>query len=165
MFFAHSANTNGDGSWHLLALHLSGVARLAGEFAGQAAWAEEARLAGSLHDLGKYADRFQARLHGKDSGLDHWSQGASLALIPFRAVATALAIEGHNIGLQRGNLVGLKRLQPDRLAAALPQGRSLSDPDLNRLQSRAAADGLVFGKPNGLARLRSSDCESGCNLC
>jgi hypothetical protein len=29
-----------------------------------------------LHDLGKYADRFQRRLEGKDSGLDHWTQGA-----------------------------------------------------------------------------------------
>lgn len=147
--YAHSANANGD--WHPLAEHLSSVSGLAGKFAGQAAWAEEARLAGLLHDLGKYADRFQARLHGKDSGLDHWSQGASLALTEFRAIAAALAIEGHHIGLQRGDKNGLRRLQPDRLAAALPPGRSLSDPDLNRLQSRTAADGLVFGKPTTFA--------------
>lgn len=149
MIYAHSANTNGD--WHPLAQHLSGVARMAGEFAGQSPWAEEVRLAGILHDLGKYADRFQARLHGKDSGLDHWSQGASLALTEFRAIAAALAIEGHHVGLQRGNPIGLKRLHPDRLAAALPPGRTLSDPDLNRLRSRATDDGLTFGKPNSLA--------------
>ncbi|MDP3687952.1 MAG: CRISPR-associated helicase Cas3' [Sulfurimicrobium sp.] len=149
MIYAHSANTNGD--WHPLAQHLSSVARLAAELAGRAAWAEEARLAGLLHDLGKYADRFQARLHGKDSGLDHWSQGASLALTEFRAIAAALAIEGHHIGLQRGNPIGLKRLRPDCLAAALPPGRSLSDPDLKRLRSRATDDGLTFGKLNSLA--------------
>lgn len=149
MIYAHSANTNGD--WHPLAEHLSCVAELAAEFAGAAAWGEEARLAGLLHDLGKYADRFQARLHGKDSGLDHWSQGASLALTQFRAVAAALAIEGHHIGLQRSNKNGLRHLQPDRLAAALPPGRALSDPDLNRLQSRAAADKMIFGKPVSLA--------------
>lgn len=145
MIYAHSANANGD--WHLLAQHLSSVAGLAEAFAGQATWAEEARLAGLMHDLGKYADRFQARLHGKDFGLDHWSQGASLALTKFCAVAAALAIEGHHIGLQRGDKNGLRRLQPDRLAAALPPGLSLSDPDLNRLQSRATADGMVFKKP------------------
>ncbi|MDP2830200.1 MAG: CRISPR-associated helicase Cas3' [Sulfuricellaceae bacterium] len=149
MIYAHSANANGD--WHPLAQHLVSVAGLAENFASLAAWAEEARLAGLLHDLGKYADRFQARLHGKDSGLDHWSQGASLALTEFRAVAAALAIEGHHIGLQRGDKSGLRRLQPDRLAAALPPGRFLSDPDLNHLQSRADADGLVFGKPTTLA--------------
>ncbi len=149
MIYAHSANANGD--WHPLAQHLSCVARMAETFAAQAAWAEEALLAGLLHDLGKYADRFQARLHGQDSGLDHWSQGASLALTEFRAVAAALAIEGHHVGLQRGNPIGLKRLHPDRLAAALPPGRSLSDPDLNRLRSRATDDGLMFGKPNSLA--------------
>lgn len=148
MIYAHSAN--GAGKWHPLAEHLSGVAKLAGEFAGPAAWAEEARLAGLLHDLGKYADRFQARLHGKDAGLDHWSQGASLALSEYHAVAAALAIEGHHVGLQRGDKNGLRRLLRERLAASLPPGRSLSDPDLNRLQSRAAADAIVFAKPETL---------------
>jgi CRISPR-associated helicase Cas3/CRISPR-associated endonuclease Cas3-HD len=123
---------------------------MAGIYAGNAPWADEARLAGLLHDLGKYADRFQARLHGKDYGLDHWSQGASLALTESRAIAAALAIEGHHIGLRRGNPTGLKRLHPDRLAAALPPGRSLSDPDLKRLRSRAADDGLMFAKPGSL---------------
>lgn len=37
-----------------------------GEFARDQPWAEEARLAGLLHDLGKYGDRFQARLRGED---------------------------------------------------------------------------------------------------
>lgn len=149
MIYAHSAN--GAGKWHPLAEHLSGVAELAGKFAGMATWAEEARLAGLLHDLGKYGDRFQARLHGKDSGLDHWSQGASLALTEFRAIAAALAIEGHHIGLQRGDKNGLRRLLADRLATALPLGRSLSDPDLKRLESRATVDEMVFTKPTTLA--------------
>ncbi len=149
MIYAHSAN--GEGKWHPLAEHLSGVAELAAQFAGSAGWKEEALLAGLLHDLGKYGDRFQARLHGKDSVLDHWSQGASLALTEYRAIAASLAIEGHHIGLQRGNPTGLKRLHPDRLAAALPPGRSLSDSDLNRLRSRATDDGLMLEKPNSLA--------------
>jgi hypothetical protein len=71
---------------------------LAGGFAGLAPWAAEATLAGRLHDLGKFADRFQARLNGKDSGLDHWSQGAWLALTKHRASAAALAIQRPRAG-------------------------------------------------------------------
>ncbi|MDR4461694.1 MAG: CRISPR-associated helicase Cas3' [Nitrospirales bacterium] len=107
---------------------------------------DEAGLAGILHDLGKYGDRFQVRLHGKDQGLDHWSQGASLAL-KHRAVAAALAIEGHHIGLQRGSKDSLKRLLPDNLPAAVLSGLALSEPNVERLQSLAAEDGLKFTTP------------------
>lgn len=148
-YYAHSANTAG--RWHKLAQHLSAVGNIAAEFSEKFPWHEEARLAGLLHDLGKYGDRFQLRLQGKESGLDHWSQGASLALTQFRAVAAALAIEGHHIGLQRGNPDGLRRLLPDHITASALPGVALSDPDLGRLQSRASADGLEFRKPVGLA--------------
>lgn len=108
MHYAHSANDIGN--WHPLAVHLGSVAHLAKAFASESAWRDEAHLAGLLHDLGKYADRFQRRLHGEESGLDHWSQGASLALTN-RAIAAALAIQGHHVGLQRGDKDTLKRLQ------------------------------------------------------
>jgi CRISPR-associated helicase Cas3/CRISPR-associated endonuclease Cas3-HD len=130
-----------------LAEHLAGVSRLAQQFMCGAKGSEEAGLAGLLHDLGKYGDRFQLRLQGKDSGLDHWSQGASLALTQFQAVAAALAIEGHHIGLQRGNKDSLRRLLPDNLASTVLPGLVLSDPDIARLHSRATADGLKFRKP------------------
>lgn len=64
IYFAHSANTTGER--HPLSRHLKGVAGLARGFADKTPWADEARLAGLLHDLGKYADRFQARLRGED---------------------------------------------------------------------------------------------------
>ena len=88
LFYAHSANACGQ--WHRLSDHLRAVANLASRFAGNSPWAQEAALAGLLQDLGKYADRFQARLAGKDSGLDHWSQGAWVALSQSRAIAAAL---------------------------------------------------------------------------
>ena len=147
-YFAHSANGHGD--WHQLADHLASVSRMAKEFLQGWNGAEEAALAGLLHDLGKYGDRFQARLHGKDQGLDHWSQGASLAL-KHHAVAAALAIEGHHIGLQRGSKDSLKRLLPDNLPAAVLQGLALSEPNVERLQSRAAKDGLKFITPASFA--------------
>jgi CRISPR-associated helicase Cas3/CRISPR-associated endonuclease Cas3-HD len=149
MFFAHSANNIGD--WHPLSKHLVSVSCLAGTFATTTSWADEVRLAGLLHDLGKYGERFQARLHGKDQGLDHWTQGASVALDKFRAVAAALAIQGHHIGLQRGNKDSLLRLLPTNLSAAVLPGLDLSDTDIERLQSRAIADGLEFSKPQSFA--------------
>ena len=145
MFYAHSANSID--KWHPLSEHLASVSHLAATFSGATSWADEARLAGLLHDLGKYGDRFQARLHGEDQGLDHWTQGASVALVKFRAVAAALAIQGHHIGLQRGNKDSLLRLLPTNLSAAVLPGLDLSDTDIERLQSRATADGLEFSKP------------------
>ncbi|MCG3201623.1 MAG: hypothetical protein NFCOHLIN_01493 [Gammaproteobacteria bacterium] len=145
IYLAHSENSAG--AMHPLMVHLASVSALARQFMAGHPAADEAALAGLLHDLGKYADRFQLRLQGKDGGLDHWSQGASLALTQFRAVAAALAIEGHHIGMQRGDRESLRRLLPGNLTSAVLPGLALSDPDITRLQSRAVADGLEFRKP------------------
>ena len=45
--------------------HLSCVSKLAREFLQRQKGADEAALAGLLHDLGKYGDLFQARLGGE----------------------------------------------------------------------------------------------------
>ncbi|MGB7289141.1 MAG: CRISPR-associated endonuclease Cas3'', partial [Candidatus Macondimonas sp.] len=148
-YFAHSANPAGH--WHLLKNHLAAVAKLAEAHAGVARWADEAALAGLLHDLGKYADRFQARLAGRDSGLDHWSQGAWIALSQHRAIAAALAIQGHHVGLQRGHSSALRGIAPDKLAVQHPFNLQLSDPDTDRLVQRAQADGLQFSAPTSTA--------------
>ncbi len=142
--YAHSANHSGD--WHPLSAHLRSVGDLAQTFAGLAPWREEAGLAGAQHDIGKYGDRFQARLRGQDAGLDHWSTGAWLALTQHQAVA-ALAIQGHHIGLQRGDSASLRGLEPGRLASQHPLGLALSEPDLARLLERAHGDGLTFQTP------------------
>jgi CRISPR-associated helicase Cas3/CRISPR-associated endonuclease Cas3-HD len=139
-YLAHSKNSSGN--THVAKDHLGEVARLATEFSGTASWSEEATLAGLLHDLGKYADLFQLRLQGKASGLDHWSSGAWVALSEFQAVAAALAIQGHHIGLQQGGLQFLRKL-----GEAHPPQLQLSDPDLGRLKLRIALDGISIPKP------------------
>ena len=147
--YAHSANACG--KWHLLRDHLVAVGRLASGFAGNMPWAEEAMLAGQLHDLGKYGDRFQARLQGKDQGLDHWSQGAWVALAEHQAIAAALAIQGHHVGLQRANTDALRRMNLQGLTQNHPFGLALSDADHARLKQRAEADGLLFHAPEQTA--------------
>jgi len=135
-YAAHSANEVGQ--WHALVEHLTCVGKESRRFANGSPWADEAALAGLLHDLGKYADRFQERLKGQDHGLDHWSQGAWIALSSHRAVAAALAIQGHHIGLQRGALVSLRQMNLAVLEQQHPQRLQLSDPDSTRLLQRAA---------------------------
>jgi CRISPR-associated endonuclease/helicase Cas3 len=138
-FFAHSANNFGQ--WHRLSDHLESVGRRASQFAEQAHWSEEARVAGLLHDLGKYGELFQSRLRGEVSGLDHWSAGAWLALKHHWAAA-ALAIQGHHIGLQQLELKALGQLDPKQLAERHPLGLRLTAESPDDLEARLRADGL-----------------------
>ncbi len=139
-YFAHSANQVGH--WHQLLTHLAAVSQLAGGFSATMNWSNEAQLAGLLHDLGKFGDLFQARLRGKESGLDHWSAGAWHALEK-NCAAAALAIQGHHIGLQSQSLDGLKRLNPSWLVEH-PESRRMTAPDIQTLKNRFAADGLML---------------------
>ncbi len=146
--FAHSENDHGQR--HLLKEHLCCVSALAGKFAAGTAWQDEVALAGLLHDLGKFGDLFQARLQGKEAGLDHWSSGAVAALQHYGALVAALAIEGHHIGLQAAAPGVLAQRFRSVLAGVSPLGQHirLSDGNLSRLLDRAKLDGLMLAKPD-----------------
>lgn len=105
-------------------------------------WSNEAKLAGLLHDLGKFGDLFQARLRGEESGLDHWSAGAWVAL-EHKCAAAALAIQGHHIGLQSLAHADLKRLNPKWLAEH-PQSLRMTAPDTQTLKNRFTDDSLTL---------------------
>lgn len=145
-YLAHSANDHGQ--THPAKEHLTEVAKLAAEFAGKSSLNHEAYLAGLLHDLGKYADLFQARLRGEASGLDHWSPGAWVALKEYHSVAAALASQGHHVGLQQGNLQSLRNLDPTILSKNHPQSLKLSDNNIERLKERLVEDGITCSKPD-----------------
>lgn len=137
------AHTHKDRSrWQTMKEHATEVARLAAQKADYFGESEKAHLAGLLHDLGKYGDLFQRRLEGKESGLDHWSAGAHLALFNFRAIDVALSIQGHHIGLQSGSKHSLQemRVTPDR--KGIPDDLRLSEPDVGLLIARLSADGV-----------------------
>jgi CRISPR-associated helicase Cas3/CRISPR-associated endonuclease Cas3-HD len=149
-YFAHSENDHA--IRHKLSEHLTSVGALAGGFAADQPWHEEAEFAGLLHDLGKYGDLFQARLKGTESGLDHWSAGALAALQRYGMVGAALAIEGHHIGLQcAAPHQHAQRMKMVR-GGDSPQGHHirLSDTDIDRLLNRAAGDGVRPIKPESV---------------
>ena len=105
-FYAHTANDElgkplpeCSGKWQFLNVHLRNVADLAKGYASPLGLADKAELAGLLHDLGKYAHRFQDRLRDKSiHGVNHWSIASSVAFAE-RALETAFAIEGHHTGM------------------------------------------------------------------
>jgi len=143
--FAHSKN-NCD-TKHLLQAHLSSVSKLAALYLQGSAGYGEGRLAGVLHDLGKYGDLFQRRLQGKESGLDHWTAGAWVAITKYQSLAAAFAIYGHHVGLP--SFCDLKKIANLKaFANPHPLGLRLSDSDCERLMARFTEDGLIATKPD-----------------
>src|SRR6185437_10819860 len=100
IYYAHSKSDQTRSNWQPLHEHLRAVADLAGRF-GQ----RLARLAGLLHDLGKYTAEFQARLAGAAERVDHSTAGAvvvgQLTKGDDRLIAELVAygIAGHHGGL------------------------------------------------------------------
>ena len=100
--------------------HLSNVSRRAKAFAELArgsdtAFVAAAKLAGLLHDLGKYRLAFQWYLNAGDRGrrsaeTDHAVYGAAAAEVDWSERAVAFAVGGHHAGLhdqcQLANMVG-----------------------------------------------------------
>jgi CRISPR-associated endonuclease/helicase Cas3 len=141
-YFAHSGNDRGD--WNPLRCHLKVVADRARRFAEVFGVGDDAYLAGLLHDLGKYGDLFQERLKGKEKGLDHWSIGASVCLEKYRSDNTAMAVQGHHLGLQWWEREELRKLLPAELERHIPPGKRLTEKDRNVLLGRFQADGLTL---------------------
>ena len=141
-FYAHSASHRS--RWEPLHEHLRRVGQRAGQFADVFGARREAEVAGLLHDLGKYSGRFLRRLEGLESGLDHWSLGAWVALTRFRerGIAAALAIEGHHVGLRSGSKESLRDLDPKSERWANPNERQLTLDDPRIALRHLQTDGL-----------------------
>jgi CRISPR-associated endonuclease/helicase Cas3 len=86
---------------HPLTDHLLAVAELAKQFAAGFDSGEWGYLAGLWHDLGKFQDEFQRRLHGDRIAVEHSGAGAAHALATLGNAGLALAavIAGHHCGL------------------------------------------------------------------
>ncbi|MFH6781934.1 MULTISPECIES: CRISPR-associated endonuclease Cas3'' [Methylobacterium] len=112
--FAHSAPGQPTAQWEALSDHLARVGDTAARFADVFGWGELARLAGTLHDIGKVSEAFQSYLHGRGSSCDHSTAGARVAATEYphpvgRMLATIVA--GHHAGLDDGDGID-RRLDP-----------------------------------------------------
>ena len=142
MHYAHSTSRADRSDWQPLVDHLANVAELAAKFGAKFGAERLARLAGILHDLGKYSDAFQVYITGRGQGVTHSTAGAkeAIALVPafpnkIGAELAAYAIAGHHSGLPNGS-----RLQPsleDRLKEPIeslsPVWREQVRPDIDAL--------------------------------
>ena len=140
-YLAHSATDVADG--HTLKDHLKSVAELASGFAASFGAEREARLAGLLHDLGKYGDLFQERLKDprRITGVDHWTMGAWAAIKGYSeaGVAEAWCAAGHHLGLPALDKDTYKAF---RRREYTDDQRNLSEENLDITLRRLQADGI-----------------------
>ncbi len=97
--------------WQTLQSHSVNVGEIAAEFARVFGAQEIAYQTGQLHDLGKYSEPFNQRLHGGPS-VDHATAGAKVAIERWGNVIgklMAFCIAGHHAGLANGNGEGDNR--------------------------------------------------------
>ncbi len=145
-YFAHTA-TLADGSpdpdtsrWQPLADHLRQVAALARRFGEPLGLGEEAEVAGLLHDLGKYSERFQARLRNPAiRGINHWAAGTTQAA---RLTTVAFAIDGHHTGIPARDGDGIKQTIAKMRDDREREGFCRCSEPVSDLVHRCQADGV-----------------------
>ncbi len=100
IYFAHTIANKPEKEWHLLSSHLESTAGIAASFAHSEEYAKIFKIAGLLHDLGKYQQAFQKYLKegGRRGSVPHASWGAAYSLM-LNNQETAFAIDGHHKGL------------------------------------------------------------------
>jgi CRISPR-associated endonuclease/helicase Cas3 len=110
-FLAHSGKLQDGTDGQRLVEHLNQVGHLASVFARYTPLADQAEVAGLLHDLGKYSAEFQARLKGSKERVNHATAGAVVAAAKYGQLGKllAFAIAGHHAGLANGIDEGSER--------------------------------------------------------
>jgi CRISPR-associated endonuclease/helicase Cas3 len=106
-YFAHSKPDLPASEWQLLKDHLLKTGDLAFELGRDAEVSDLAKLAGQVHDIGKYSLAFQRRLKGSNQRVDHSSAGAQEIMdlfgknpaLKWPAIILAYCIAGHHTGL------------------------------------------------------------------
>jgi len=102
-YYAHSRAGQPLSDWEPLGEHLQAVGARAAGFAAAFGWAELARVAGVLHDIGKASSHFQGYIRGTGTkGPDHSTAGAWEAVAAYPGSLgriLAFLIAGHHAGL------------------------------------------------------------------
>lgn len=121
-FYAHSTERSDRRDWQLLVDHLREVGQRAAHHARYFGGEDCARIAGQLHDVGKYTREFQNRLEGALEKVDHATRGAMIANERYGSLGRLLAygIAGHHAGLANGFQDGSRKSLKERLKKELP---------------------------------------------
>ncbi len=155
IYLAHSENGGGQGVPELLCDHLQRVAELARSFAAPFSCADQAYVTGLLHDVGKYGERFQKYLRGRERrGGNHAAPGAIIAAYVYRGrgLFPALAIDAHH-----GQLDVLPGRVEDFVSARIKECHAsphkFSTTELGPLKALMETDGLRLpASVTGLAK-------------
>lgn len=115
-YYAHTKDGVDESEWQLLKDHLQETGKIASNLGKDAGISDLARIAGLLHDIGKYSKEFQARLRGSKRRVDHATAGAReiMELFPERpqkdfAELISYCIAGHHTGLpDYGSIIDLE---------------------------------------------------------
>ena len=110
IYFAKSPDANGHSE--TVAEHLEKVAGMAGIFGKETGQQNAARVAGQIHDFGKYSRAFQEVLVGTRHGVDHAFPGAVFLYRAGKERLRAIieAVNGHHDGLR-----SLEAIKPEML--------------------------------------------------
>jgi len=100
----YAAHIKDDGKVQTIKEHLEGTATLARGFAENFNSGDYGYYCGMLHDIGKYSQQFQKRIHGSSQRVDHSSAGAIEVKreLPGLGWLLAYCIAGHHTGLPDG---------------------------------------------------------------
>lgn len=114
-YYAHS-NSGSKENWQSLSDHLNQTAERASNLLDHSVASHLARVAGFLHDLGKYSREFQSRLEGANIRVQHANDGAKALIAkfnndPFMYLTASIlghVIVGHHAGLpDSGTIIDL----------------------------------------------------------
>ena len=103
-YYAHSGASEDREHWHRLSEHLDGTGARAAGFLDAVGGADIGKVAGLLHDLGKYTQEFQDRLSDGRQRINHSTAGAKVEVERYDKLGKMLAfcIAGHHAGLANG---------------------------------------------------------------
>lgn len=145
------AHIRDDGSVQTIREHLEGVAELAAGFADDFDAADQGRLVGMAHDIGKYSAEFQKRIKEGGPKVDHSTAGAFLCARLGQNYAS-FCVAGHHSGLP--DLGGLDDTIQGTLRARLNKAINGDIPDYavweNEIGALPAAEKPIFEDNKGL---------------
>lgn len=112
-YYAHTVDGRPENEWHTLAEHLKGTGGIASFFTNNETYSNLFRIAGYLHDLGKYQPAFQKYLKegGRRGSVPHAKFGALVFYTRMNEISRVIA--GHHGGLQDNQLWKMSMLDLD----------------------------------------------------